>query len=466
MKFILESPHTEVLLSKGASGSWMKIGYFFYDRGSSNVQNTTYGLLAKVLHNMVDIEHGLARHIISDREQPSTSHGRRRAQDVESLKDRSWTEAQLRRALDVLLNQTSTPLHLCLFIDALDEEHGSHWEMLNTLEELFVWSDSPAVKVKMCLASRPENEFFRLRRYKGFRMQDYTHQDIITYTEKMFKTGGLTYEFKDDFVRWAIRYIIENARGVFIWVKLATHLLIEGIHHGDTDEELQDLLQDVPHDLDVLYTEAIRRMMSKRSFSEDRRLKDAFEAHCMYQLALHALRPWKVTQFLELIAAVLSEAFNKRGCLGNGPGPFVKRHQRPPRTARGGKSRESIGSDATLANRDVAMPEAPAGVLRIASRSAGLLETVTEVAQYVPDQDFDTASHELESSEQGSESSEARVRRYVDRSQENCEQPTSQDAQSETREDESVRSYTQWRVRVAGSQFVTRNSRHGRTRSN
>ena len=80
-------------------------------------------------------------------------------------------------------------------------------------------------------------------------MQDHTQEDILIYTKEMFRAVELSHESRIDFLQWAVGYIIENAQGVFTWVKLVTHLLVEGIVHGDDDAELRELLQEVPHEL-------------------------------------------------------------------------------------------------------------------------------------------------------------------------------------------------------------------------
>ncbi|KAK5256742.1 hypothetical protein LTR40_010056 [Exophiala xenobiotica] len=170
----------------------------------------------------------------------------------------------------------SMGLNLCLFIDALDEHHGAHGNLLDMLHELLQVSQSKPNRLKLCVASRPEAIFVeRLRSCAGLRMQDHTESDILTYTRNRLSAEVSQHRLrkKDAFFKNIVQHIANSAQGVFIWVRLVMDELIEAIQQGDDYQSLIELIQEVPEELDDLYIHAIKRMASKRNSSGSRRLR-------------------------------------------------------------------------------------------------------------------------------------------------------------------------------------------------
>lgn len=47
-----------------------------------------------------------------------------------------WTHANVDKALHMIIRQYRIPLRFCFFIDALDEHHGDHRKILDTIHIL------------------------------------------------------------------------------------------------------------------------------------------------------------------------------------------------------------------------------------------------------------------------------------------------------------------------------------------
>ncbi|KAL9089231.1 MAG: hypothetical protein Q9165_005799 [Trypethelium subeluteriae] len=142
----------------------------------------------------------------------------------------------------------------CLFVDGLDEysvpEGGSYRELAQLLEEI---SDSP--HVKLCVASRPENDFvdiFGVSEDRRLRVEDFTEHDIRLYVLDCFH-GSRHFRNKqilDARYEHLVQQIVEEAKGVFLWVFFAVRSILQGVTNADKIEELEKRLSLVPKTLE------------------------------------------------------------------------------------------------------------------------------------------------------------------------------------------------------------------------
>lgn len=169
----------------------------------------------------------------------------------------SWTLASLYIILDrvkkQLLQSGGRAVRFCFFIDGLDEYKGEHRDLLNILCKL---SSSPDIKI--CVSSRPWNTIQNVLGRDPCQMltlQDLTRNDIHTYVK-----GHL--EVDEHFVHMAsqgtscdeiITEITEKAQGVFLWVFLVVKLMLRGLENGDSLNDLQRRLKQLPPDLETYF---------------------------------------------------------------------------------------------------------------------------------------------------------------------------------------------------------------------
>src|SRR5436190_1493865 len=66
---------------------------------------------------------------------------------------------KIEEALIAIATQTSVKVNLCLFIDALDEHGGNHRDLLRILNRLVDSTNNKLFRLRLCLASRPQNVF-------------------------------------------------------------------------------------------------------------------------------------------------------------------------------------------------------------------------------------------------------------------------------------------------------------------
>jgi hypothetical protein len=165
-------------------------------------------------------------------------------------------------ALVAIATNTKEDINLCLFVDALDEHGGNHQELLATLTQITKLGSNPHFRIRLCVASRPENIFrVHFTDYPGIEIHHHTGEDIRAYAH-----GRLQVEInaRNDVpdrqgLRGLVTGIIENAQGVFMWVRLVVEELVVAVWEGDSVQELKMLLSTIPTELEDLYVRVVRR---------------------------------------------------------------------------------------------------------------------------------------------------------------------------------------------------------------
>jgi len=162
------------------------------------------------------------------------------------------------------------------------EGHDDHNDQGYLIELFKSLGSSPLIKV--CLSSRPLlifEEYFKDT--PGLRLQDLTSGDIRRYVVDKLSTDPRMRLLADneplqkhDFVK----QICNKAQGVFLWVKLVTRSLLDGLHNSDRIADLRARLDLLPADLEDLY----RHMMGK---IDELYLSGASQIFQMVQAARH-----------------------------------------------------------------------------------------------------------------------------------------------------------------------------------
>lgn len=245
MKFLFKDQRTSDLLQDWKTGNaFTRVAFFFHYRGTS-MQKSFEGLLRSVLSQIISERPELCRFL-----RPMFKH--------QTLTSENWTLPILQRGLHTILTQDEEPLHLCLFLDAIDEYGGRLESICQFLEDLGKIRPKPNKLIKVCFSSRPWDIF--LRTFKccpGFRIHDFTREDIGNYCLGSLKEERLPPVTLENL----IPYLVTRSRGVFLWVKLVVKDLAKAA--GVTRmraTELERLLESYPTELDTYYIEIIERI--------------------------------------------------------------------------------------------------------------------------------------------------------------------------------------------------------------
>jgi hypothetical protein len=176
----------------------------------------------------------------------------------------NWDYASLKKVLKSLQDYSAAK-RLYLIIDGVDEsEDHDRRDILNILFELC--SKMKYGIAKVFIASRPvgQLELRRSQFHNFIRLQDETKSDISSFARSLLGGLNLTHVLAQ-----ATEYIVENAQGVFLWVKLAGEELLAYEEAGYSEEHIFEFLKRLPTELEDLYRRMFDRMSEKAPDLQD-----------------------------------------------------------------------------------------------------------------------------------------------------------------------------------------------------
>lgn len=313
MKYIYQNDRTEEMLQQWArSGQLIQASFFFYHRGTT-AQKSFSGLLQSILYQILRRVPELCSRIPTSVLPKKNSSNRY-----------TWDLASLRRTFSWILSQQKSKLFICLFIDALDEFDG-HLELISEFMASFI-STEQAVHCKICFSSRPREIIQnRFGQFPNFRIHDYTKTDIRMYTEgRLLESPGLeealrvSREEREKVDRVADQ-IINQADGVFLWVRLALDDIIKALSQcqGVSAHDLEMLLQLLPPELEAFYTSITERIPQYFRW----------ESYLALDVTLRTDELIGLRELFEIITCwpckTLQECFEQRRLADSGSGPPI-----------------------------------------------------------------------------------------------------------------------------------------------
>lgn len=211
-----------------------------------------------------------------------------------------WTRSELIDTLKSLaLKSTSTKFFF--LIDGLDEyqdyanpqgsrEGGVSAHVRDIIEVINDLADLQ--DIKLCVSSRPwpafENAFGQATRRKLY-VHNENREDIGRYIRERF-TSSPAYQKslippKD--LQTLSNSMVEDSRGVFLWVSLVVESLLQGLENGDRVDELRKRFEETPKTLHAMF----ERMLDS---VEERYHEQAAQ---ILQVAFHARAPMYVAVY-------------------------------------------------------------------------------------------------------------------------------------------------------------------------
>ena len=246
VKFLVDSPQTRAALDIRRPGALI-VSHFFWKPGSL-MQNSIKGLLCSLLYQAISPD-------------PAVVSSSLPGPDILAQKD-SYTDWSVQELESTCLAVfASHPSPICVFIDGLDEVHDQDGAiaLMGIVDRLRAIST-----VKLCVASRPEPRFLRrLQHNQHLRLHDLTLSDMRKYTRHHLAPYLATTTpaaSRAAFRRPLPALLVDKAKGVFLWLHLATCSLIRGLDNGDHEEELARRLASLPSELSSLYRDMWMRL--------------------------------------------------------------------------------------------------------------------------------------------------------------------------------------------------------------
>lgn len=268
MKFIAEQQETKKFLCQGRPGTRI-LSHFFW-RAGSPMQKNTKGLFCTLLHQLAvdnkQILHSLTQEVPEWKSKEA---------------DTDWSESELRKLAKSAFSSDALPL--CILIDGLDEVPVAQAKGLRD----FVKELTQISNVKVCISSRPESAYqHAFQSHTCLQLQDLTATDISRYAAAVVQDlMRLRNEDKIDasLANWLEKTLIQKAEGVFLWLKLVAASLGRGLENGDSWNDWQKRLEELPTDISTLYWEMWMRL------NEDTKTYPQAGAHYL-NLIIHSMK--------------------------------------------------------------------------------------------------------------------------------------------------------------------------------
>ncbi|KAI1738435.1 hypothetical protein F4680DRAFT_449867 [Xylaria scruposa] len=237
MKFIYNDRRTHELLDDWKKDEMIRAAFFFHHRGNV-LQKSFAGLLRSILSQIVSKRRDLAR-LLSEFYQPE-----------------DWSLSNLQKGFRKIVFQNEIPLHLCLFLDALDEYDGQQEFLCRFLKDLEEIQPSETKTIKVCFSSRSWETFTTaFQNTLGFSIQSFTQADIQDYCLGSMRDESAI------ILQELVPNIASRANGVFLWVKLVIKDLVDATKKAKLSKKnLQEHLNAFPTELDEYYAEIIKRL--------------------------------------------------------------------------------------------------------------------------------------------------------------------------------------------------------------
>lgn len=213
----------------------------------------------------------------------------------------------LTTAMNNILSKGEMPANFFFIIDGLDEYDRDSIGKGELVE--LMWMMTRSSRVKLLLSSRLETEFHNgFRSCPSIRLEDLTERDIRNYIQARLwnnpfvrtitKTEKVDIEDIEAFMR-------ENARGVFLWVKLVMALTLDGINNYEDVAIIRDRIMDLPVELNELFTHILTKRIPKC-------YKPAVFRYLVTALSWESIESSLRTPLHGVILAIAHEALSKR----------------------------------------------------------------------------------------------------------------------------------------------------------
>ncbi|KAL7808677.1 hypothetical protein V8C26DRAFT_412845 [Trichoderma gracile] len=279
-KSTLTKYFNDFMLEEQPSAHSAIVAKFFYSYRDGSLQRSHYSMLRSLLYDIISQDEAFFYHVQAE-------YRRQRSRDIR-YGGVDWDYDSLKRALRSLLDYP-LPRPLYLIIDAVDESDEE--DRRSIIKLLFEIAGKTTLGiVKIFVASRPVEQLDVRRQNINsiIKLQAETLHDISRFARSIL--DGLNVSLLLD---KATEYIINNANGVFLWVRLVGCELEASLEDCESEDVIFQRLKQLPTELDDFYQLMLARLDNK-PYTAD--------SITMFQSILWAARPVTADELLQAVA--------------------------------------------------------------------------------------------------------------------------------------------------------------------
>lgn len=232
---------------------------FFFSARGAPLQRSFIGMLRSLSSQIFKRDNGV-------RDLLRTSYMEKQDSFGSSKRAWNWQQPELTAILTSMILASARRKQVIIFIDALDEAGDqAAKEIAKYLHGLNDNAMECSTMVKTCISCRhyPIASLFPA---VAIHVEDHNRDDIQAYVKEQFKPSNLSrvsHMVQRDW-RLLIRTLVDMAAGVFQWVCLVTPMVLKYISDGDSLEQVQEYLLQVPTGLKEVYEHILKNVIDQR----------------------------------------------------------------------------------------------------------------------------------------------------------------------------------------------------------
>ncbi|CAI7652513.1 unnamed protein product [Penicillium manginii] len=227
---------------EGSQG--LRLDFFFTARGTE-LQRTPLGMFRSLLRQIYYCDSTVRSQLRQIYEQRSKQFGGQKWE---------WPRVVLEKLLADLILESASRQHVIVFIDALDEAGAESAQQLAAYFHRLI-DRAGKVALHVCISCR-HYPIVKSARAIEVHMEDHNQHDIAAYIKDAFPETDLGEIPSDDsgMEQLLAKQLIQQSNGSFQWAHLIIPLAQRKVFEGESLQDIQCWLKEVPDDLDETYT--------------------------------------------------------------------------------------------------------------------------------------------------------------------------------------------------------------------
>jgi ankyrin repeat protein len=224
------------------------IAAFFFNARGSRLEKSPLGLFRSVLHQILQQDHQLLTEIFEDFKEKGRTRGK-------SGRQWEWHLGELQYFFKLAFTRPNRHRTM-IFVDALDEcDEESRRDLVYYFRSVTDFAYAAGSDLNICLSSR-HYPAITVQRCPEITVEYGNKADIVRYVNVKLHGSSQV----DSAMSSLAAQIIWKASGIFLWVVLVVEMFIEMIDDGKTAKDMEDILNDVPMELEELFSNLFRTL--------------------------------------------------------------------------------------------------------------------------------------------------------------------------------------------------------------
>lgn len=269
---------------------------FFFNSNGKELEHTAEGFFRSISYQIFRADSCLRERLLTtfpDKVRLITEAYNRRLMGEGIVSNPPWTREDMKAFIKAAFAHATT-LRVLLFVDGLDEcDQTDAKEVAYFLRDLTIFANAAGNALDACISSRYFGSI-TLKECPEISVDLNNRDDISHYVEHQFSIAAVSEGPAWDMLKTDI---VNKSSGVFVWVKLIVQLLLEDREQGANSQALRARLQEVPEELEDMFTELLTHHSSGSAQLRTTMLH-------LFQWGILSLEPLRLREWHHILAFI------------------------------------------------------------------------------------------------------------------------------------------------------------------